>query len=357
MKSKPLAITMGDPAGIGPEIVLKSFLSARIGQADSAIDCACFVIGDVPHLERAKLSLGPDGERLDLREIEDLEDLCCLDYADSPNSKITVPVLQVCHLGQLAQNLSPVGRVDAVAGQIAYQNIVWGAQAALSNRVRALVTAPIHKQSLSLALVNFPGHTEILQFEAARHCGLSLEQLPVKMMLQNEELRVVLVSIHISLREAISRVTQEEIIHTLDITHRSLKKLLGRSARIAVAGLNPHSGEGGLMGREELEVISPAIARARELNPCMDITGPISPDTVFMRARGGVFDVVIAMYHDQGLIPIKYMGLENGVNVTLGLPMVRTSPDHGTAFDIAGQGAADPSSMIYSIQAALNLTR
>jgi 4-hydroxythreonine-4-phosphate dehydrogenase len=357
MKSKPLAITMGDPAGIGPEIVLKSFLSARIGRSDSAIDCPCVVLGDVPHLERAKLSLGQDGEQLELLEIRDLESVYNIGGADLPNSRIIVPVLQVCSLGQSEHNLSPVGQVSAMAGQIAYQNIVWGARAALSRRVRALVTAPIHKQSLSLAQVDFPGHTEILQYEAAKHSGLTLEQLPVKMMLQNEELRVVLVSIHISLKEAISLVTQEEIIRTLDITHLSLKKLLGRSARIAVAGLNPHSGEGGLMGREELDVISPAIARARELDSSMDITGPISPDTVFMRARGGVFDVVIAMYHDQGLIPIKYMGLENGVNVTLGLPMVRTSPDHGTAFDVAGQGVADPSSMMYSIQVALNLTK
>jgi 4-hydroxythreonine-4-phosphate dehydrogenase len=177
-------------------------------------------------------------------------------------------------------------------------------------------------------------------------------------MLANEELRTVLVSIHVSLREAIAAVTSENVLQTLRITHSSLMAALGRAPRIGVAGLNPHAGEGGLFGREEIEAIAPAIAQARAQD--LDVHGPFAPDTVFMRARAkdgqpGEFDVVVAMYHDQGLIPVKYLGVEKGVNVTLGLPLVRTSPDHGTAFDIAGTGRADASSLIEAIRVARQL--
>ena len=182
--------------------------------------------------------------------------------------------------------------------------------------------------------------------------------MPVRMMLANDELRTVLVSIHVSLRQALDAVTYDNVLESLRITPQSLSLLLGRAPKIGVAGLNPHAGEGGLFGQEEIEIIEPAMAQARTEG--IQALGPYAPDTVFMRARqkrAGVseFDVVLAMYHDQGLIPVKYMGLEQGVNVTLGLPLVRTSPDHGTAFDIAGQGLADPSSMIAAIRMARHL--
>jgi 4-hydroxythreonine-4-phosphate dehydrogenase len=175
------------------------------------------------------------------------------------------------------------------------------------------------------------------------------------MMLANDELRTVLVSIHVSMRAAIEAVTFENVLQTILITHASLTKVLGRAPRMAVAGLNPHAGEGGLFGREELDVIAPAM-RAAVAQGCQ-VSGPWAPDTVFMRARNkpGLapeFDVVVAMYHDQGLIPVKYLGVDKGVNVTLGLPLVRTSPDHGTAFDIAGSGNADPASLIEAIRMA-----
>jgi 4-hydroxythreonine-4-phosphate dehydrogenase len=172
-------------------------------------------------------------------------------------------------------------------------------------------------------------------------------------MLANDELRTVLVSIHVSLRQAIEAVTFDNVLQTLRITHRALHALLGRVPRIAVAGLNPHAGEGGLFGREEIEVIAPALAQARAEG--LDVRGPLAPDTVFMRARSGEFDVVVAMYHDQGLIPVKYLGVKQGVNVTLGLPLVRTSPDHGTAFDIAGTGRADAASLIEAVRMARRL--
>jgi len=173
------------------------------------------------------------------------------------------------------------------------------------------------------------------------------------MMLANDELRTVLVSIHVSLRTALDAVTFANVRETLRITDAALAAMLGRRPRIAVAGLNPHAGEAGLFGREEIEVIVPAVHDA--LAAGLDVHGPFAPDTVFMRARRGEFDVVVAMYHDQGLIPVKYLGVDKGVNVTLGLPLVRTSPDHGTAFDIAGTGQADAASLCEAIRMARRL--
>ena len=241
------------------------------------------------------------------------------------------------------------------------QAVVWAAQAVLRGEVAALVTAPLHKEALALAgwpFNQFPGHTELLQSEAAAFQGRAIADLPVRMMLANDELRTVLVSIHLSLREAIRAVTFDAVLQTLQVTHQALHKTLGRAPRIGVAGLNPHAGEGGLFGREEIDIIEPAIAAARAQG--MQVSGPFAPDTVFMRARAqpgraGEFDVVVAMYHDQGLIPVKYLGMEKGVNVTLGLPLVRTSPDHGTAFDIAGRGLADASSLTEAVRVAKSL--
>ena len=180
------------------------------------------------------------------------------------------------------------------------------------------------------------------------------------MMLANDELKTVLVSIHMSLRNAIEAVTFDSVLQTLRITHLALSASLGLAPRIAVAGLNPHAGEGGLFGSEEQNIIAPAIAAARAEG--LNVSGPFAPDTVFMRARRrggklGEFDVVVAMYHDQGLIPVKYLGVEQGVNVTLGLPLVRTSPDHGTAFDIAGTGRADASSLVAAVRMARQLAQ
>ena len=214
------------------------------------------------------------------------------------------------------------------------------------------MTAPIHKEALSLAGVDFPGHTEMLQAWCA-------DSPPaVRMMLANDELRVVLVTIHTALRQAIEAVTFEAVLQTIEITDRALRQWGLEKPRIAVAGLNPHAGEGGLFGREEIEVISPAIEAARARG--IDAQGPFPPDTVFMRARHvpghpGSHDVVVAMTHDHGLIPVKYLGVEQGVNITLGLPFVRTSPDHGTAFDIAGQGLADPRSFVQALSVARRL--
>jgi 4-hydroxythreonine-4-phosphate dehydrogenase len=239
-----------------------------------------------------------------------------------------------------------LGRVDADAGAAALRCIEAAVGLIQAGRARALVTAPIHKEALHAAGSPYPGHTEMLQALAGGP--------PVRMMLANEELRTVLVTIHCSLRDAIARVTRDNVLETLRITDAALKRMGFASPRIAVAGLNPHAGEGGLFGDEEIRHIAPAIADARAAG--MDASGPYAPDTIFMRARRGEFDVVVAMTHDHGLIPVKYLGVEQGVNVTLGLPFVRTSPDHGTAFDIAGRGVADPASLGAALAMARRLS-
>jgi 4-hydroxythreonine-4-phosphate dehydrogenase len=337
-----LAITQGDSAGIGPEIIAKAFRDAPAALA------GCFVVGDVATLRRAAQCI----ERPGVPSLPvALLGMPAEALAAPPRC---IPVLQLDGIA----SPQPFGRISADAGQAAAQCVVWAAQAALRGEIAGLVTAPLHKEALHAAGVDYPGHTELLQAEAAAWRGVPLAEMPVRMMLASDELRTVLVSIHMSLRAALDAVTFDNVLQTLLITHAALLRSLGRAPRIAVAGLNPHAGEGGLFGCEELEVIAPAIAQARAQG--LAVTGPLAPDTVFMRARHtaakpGEFDVVLAMYHDQGLIPVKYLGVDKGVNVTLGLPLVRTSPDHGTAFDIAGQGVADASSLIEAVRMARKL--
>ncbi|CAN5548086.1 4-hydroxythreonine-4-phosphate dehydrogenase PdxA [soil metagenome] len=343
---KPILITMGDAAGIGPEIIARVF---RESPQDLA---GCAVVGDVATLRRANALIAAKAGVLALpvAQLDSLADLLSV----PPHC---IGVLQKCELS------APVayGQISGLAGQAAADCIVWAARAVLAGQAAAMVTAPIHKEALAAAggwAARFPGHTEMLQAEAAAFLGKSLSEVPVRMMLANDELKTVLVSIHMSLRNAIDAVTFDNVLQTLRITHGAVGASLGRPPRIAVAGLNPHAGEGGLFGSEEQTIIAPAIAAA--LQDGLDARGPFAPDTVFMRARAtlakpGEFDVVVAMYHDQGLIPVKYLGVEQGVNVTLGLPLVRTSPDHGTAFDIAGAGQADASSLLAAIRMARQL--
>ncbi|MET0311465.1 MAG: 4-hydroxythreonine-4-phosphate dehydrogenase PdxA [Burkholderiaceae bacterium] len=335
---RPLAITLGDPAGIGPEIIARAF---RDAPRDTA---GCFVAGDLASMRRGATFVAREG----VAGIPVALIGTPAEAAGVPPR--TIPLLQVA---RPAGRAVPVGQVDAEGGRIAAECVIWAARAALSGEIASLVTAPLHKEALAAAGVPFPGHTELLQAEAAAHLGRPVAEVPVRMMLANDELRTVLVSIHLSLREAIAAVTRENVLQTLRITRESLRRVLGREPHIAAAGLNPHAGEGGLFGREEVETIAPAIAEARAEGA--NVSGPFAPDTVFMRARTGEFDAVVAMYHDQGLIPVKYLGVEKGVNVTLGLPLVRTSPDHGTAFDIAGTGRADPSSLIEAVRMARRL--
>jgi 4-hydroxythreonine-4-phosphate dehydrogenase len=342
--SLPLAITLGDPAGIGPEIIAKTYREAAVLARGS------FVAGDVFAMREASRMVCPHGAApLPVAVIESAAQA----WSVPPGC---IPVLQVTQ--PLAPLKIALGAVSAAAGRAAADAVEWAARAALRGEVAALVTAPLHKEALAAAGVAFPGHTELLQAESAAYLQQPISAVPVRMMLANDELRTVLVSIHISLRDAIEAVTFDNVLQTLRITHTSVAASLGRAPRIAVAGLNPHAGEGGLFGREELETIQPAVAAARAEG--LDVYGPFAPDTVFMRARAkngqlGEFDVVVAMYHDQGLIPVKYLGVDKGVNVTLGLPLVRTSPDHGTAFDIAGTGQASAASLIEALHMARQL--
>ena len=338
--SRPLLITMGDAAGIGPEIIAKAF-------RDTPQDMqGCVVVGDVATLRRAA-ALVAAPLALPVLQLESLAGIMSI----PPNC---IAVLQKCEL------TAPVcyGQVSGLAGLAAAQCIIWAARAVLTGEAAGMVTAPIHKEALSAAggwAARFAGHTEMLQAEAATFLGKPVGEVPVRMMLANDELKTVLVSIHMSLRQAIEAVTFDNVLQTLRITHHALSATLGRAPHMAVAGLNPHAGEGGLFGSEEQTIIAPAVAAAQAEG--LHVSGPFAPDTVFMRARNtptkrGEFDVVVAMYHDQGLIPVKYLGVEQGVNVTLGLPLTRTSPDHGTAFDIAGTGRADAASLVAAIRMA-----
>jgi 4-hydroxythreonine-4-phosphate dehydrogenase len=312
--SSPLLVTMGDAAGIGPEIVARAF---QRGAAEG-----CVVVGDVAVMRRA-MALLP--EPWPLARLESM-----LDAVPPRCLPVWQPEGLPADLGTL-----PWGRVDARAGAAAAACIEAAVRTLQRGEGRAIVTAPIHKAALAAAGVPYPGHTEMLQALAGG--------MPVRMMLANDELRVVLVTIHQSLRSAIDALDFDAVLSTIRIAHAT-----GAGRRIAVAGLNPHAGEDGLFGDEEQRFIGPAVAAARAQG--IDAQGPFAPDTVFMRARRGEFDLVVAMTHDHGLIPVKYLGVEQGVNVTLGLPFVRTSPDHGTAFDIAGRGAADPSSLEAAIR-------
>ena len=344
----PIAITMGDACGIGPEIVLKAL--AAIGTDRPDLAARLVVYGDPSLLGRTARRLGlplaitacdsasQAAQALDAA-IDDAGG------ARGPHSRTTPIPVAVVACSTLPDDL-PIGRIDARAGLAAHTAIVRASRDAIAGHIAAVVTAPIHKEALRAAGIHHPGHTEIL----AELAGAS----DVRMMLANHELRTILVTIHVPLREAIEQITLAAVADTISIAHAGLQKLGIAHPRIAVAGLNPHAGEGGLMGREEIEIIAPAIAQARTQG--IDASGPWPGDTVFMRARGfRDFDVVVAMYHDQGLIPVKYLGIEQGVNITVGLPFIRTSVDHGTAFDIAGQGIADASSLRAAIDLAITL--
>jgi 4-hydroxythreonine-4-phosphate dehydrogenase len=265
-----------------------------------------------------------------------------------------MPVLPVPGLPADLQDVA-IGRIDARAGAAAARCIEHAVSLVQAGQARGIVTAPIHKEALAAAGVNHPGHTEMLQALAAA----GGTPAPVRMMLANDELRTVLVTIHMSLRNALAALDFDAVLATIRIAHHASAGWGQPRPRIAVAGLNPHAGEGGLFGDEEIRFIAPAVQAAQSEG--IACSGPYAPDTVFMRARHapghpGEFDLVIAMTHDHGLIPVKYLGVEQGVNVTLGLPFVRTSPDHGTAFDIAGTGRADPASLAAAIRLAARLS-
>ena len=325
-QSLPVGFTMGDAAGIGPEIIVKTFAAGLQGPA--------LVYGDVGIMQNTVSELGYE-QQLRVEIISEPE--AC------PNDPAIIPVLN--RWQPLPENL-PMGQVNAEAGRGAYEYLCHAIDDAMAQRIRAIVTAPLNKKAMQMGGVDFPGHTEIL----AERSGTDR----YAMMLANPELRVLLVTIHVALADVPGLISFESELDTIRLADLACRQAGLQSPRIAVAGLNPHAGEDGRFGREEIEIITPAVHAARAEG--LDVHGPLPGDTVFMRARMGEFDIVVAQYHDQGLIPVKYLGVEQGVNVTVGLPFIRTSVDHGTAYSIAGQGIADPTSLRTAYETALAMT-
>lgn len=323
----PTAITMGDPAGVGPEIVAKVLSEPGFHEKDRAV-----VIGDEAIMRRAI-------EMLDLplrtNVVERPEDGA---YEEG--------VVDLISASDLPEDL-PFGRLDARAGAAAFEYVRRATELALEGEVRAVATAPLNKEAMHLGGFRYPGHTEVL----AELTGTK----NYAMMLVAEDLRVIHVSTHVSLREAIERVEPERELAVIHLAQETLVQIGIETPRIAVAGLNPHAGENCLFGTEDAERIKPAVEQALEEG--IEASGPHPPDTVFSRARKGEFDIVVVQYHDQGHVPIKLLGFETGVNVTVGLPFFRTSVDHGTAFDIAGTGKADHASMKAALRLADELSR
>lgn len=325
--NKPrVGITFGDPAGIGPEIVLKSVAAPEV----RAI-CTPVIIADRKEIQRQASLLALPCDYPVVSEAE-------LDETPDPDG-IIIDVGSESHKVRW-------GELSRAAGQTAIACIEAGARLALAGRLDAIATAPINKEALKLAGSPFPGHTEML----TSLCGAN-DSL---MCFFAGELRVILLTIHVSLSDAIKAITKERVARALVLADRELRRFGVVSPRIAVAGLNPHAGEHGLFGSEEVREIEPAITECRARHR-IDASGPFPADTLFVRAARGEFDAVVACYHDQGLIAVKCLAFGEAVNVTLGLPIIRTSVDHGTAFDIAGRGVADPGSMIEAIKLAARL--
>jgi 4-hydroxythreonine-4-phosphate dehydrogenase len=320
-----LGITVGDPAGIGPEITLAATQDPRVK------DIRLIAIGSGVALHAAR-AVVPGAPRLNeiMRPDEARFEPGSLDVVVVPSDQ---PV--------------PAGQLSAEAGQIAFEGVRLAVEYAQGGQIDGIVTAPLNKAAIALAGHLYPGHTEIL----ASLTGVK----DFAMMLTAQRLRVVHVTTHIALREVLDRVTTQRVLTTIRLAHRALKEMGISSPSVGVAGLNPHAGEGGRFGDEETRVIIPAIDAAQREG--IDATGPWPADTLFGRAAAGEFDIAIAMFHDQGHIAVKVLGFESGVNATIGLPIVRTSVDHGTAFDIAGTGTASHDSLIEAIKVAATMAQ
>jgi 4-hydroxythreonine-4-phosphate dehydrogenase len=335
----PVGITMGDAAGIGPEIIVKAYAEGLRAPA--------VVYGDAGTMRRAAALVGARLDVVEIAEVGDIGRAAATGAGLSGTTAAAEPA--VLHVIQRSPPLPAglaAGKVDAHAGRGAYEYLCAAIDDAMAGRIRAIVTAPLNKESMHAGGADYPGHTEIL----AERSGTR----DYAMMLANDELRVLLVTIHVALARAIGMITVESELRAIRLAEQACRQMGVARPRVAVAGLNPHAGENGKFGREDIDIIAPAVAAARADG--IDASGPWPGDTVFMRARRGEFDIVVAQYHDQGLIPVKYLGVDEGVNVTVGLPFVRTSVDHGTAFDIAWQGVADHASLVAAFDLALAMT-
>lgn len=310
MSKKPIiGITMGDPNGVGPEIIVKAVSSKEVKDL-----CEIVIYGDAGIIKKAS-----DNSLTDLKIVE------CSDFG--------------------LEDLKP-STLDKKAGQASLDYIIAAVNSALTNEIDAVVTAPISKESTHLAGSKYPGHTEMLKDLTGADQAV--------MMFEGQKFKVMLVTIHEALSNVPKLISKERVLSTIQLTHDSLVNLFKiDDPKIVICGLNPHAGESGAFGKEEIDHIIPAVEEAR--NKGINIEGPLPADTLFYYANQGKWDAVVAMYHDQGLIPFKMISFDDGVNITLGLPIIRTSPDHGTAFDIAWKGIANPSSMIAAIKVAAQL--
>ncbi|REJ78007.1 MAG: 4-hydroxythreonine-4-phosphate dehydrogenase PdxA [Acidobacteria bacterium] len=328
-EAKPvIGITMGDPAGIGPEIVLKSVVDPELRNV-----CEPLVIGDLEFLrdEARRFGLPVSLEAFDRKD------------PSFPQTSVAVR-----NLPNIFDASITLGIESPDAGKASAEYIMEGVELWNAGIIDAICTAPINKASLNLGGYDFPGHTEFL-------ADLTNTR-DFRMSFMSGDLRVLLLSTHLSLKEAIGKVKKDAMIELIRFADRELSKLLGREVTLAVAGLNPHASEGGLFGDEEQNEIQPAVEACQMVHE-IDVKGPFSPDTVFLRAYRGEFDGVIACYHDQATIAVKSLSFGRGVNVTLGLPLIRTSVDHGTAYDLAGKGEADHHSMLAAIACAADFVK
>ncbi|NCF07731.1 4-hydroxythreonine-4-phosphate dehydrogenase (EC [Kosakonia radicincitans] len=323
-----IAVTMGDPAGIGPEIIIKSLVEGELSGAPVV------VVGCARTFQRIlAMNITP---RAELKVIDRIADAR---FAPGVINVIDEPL-------EDADALQP-GVVQAQAGDLAYRCIKRATSLAMNGEVKAIATAPLNKEALHLAGHHYPGHTELLAYLT--------DSKDYAMVLYTDKLKVIHITTHIALRKFLDTLNQDRVKTVIRVADTFLKRVGYDNPRIAVAGVNPHAGENGLFGDEEINIVGPAVnaMKAEGLN----VTGPCPPDTVFMQCHEGMYDMVVAMYHDQGHIPLKLLGFYDGVNITAGLPFIRTSADHGTAFDIAWRGKAKAESMAVSIQLAMQITR
>ena len=332
MIDKPkIAVTMGDPAGVGPEVCLHLLNERSIIES-----CVPIIFGSADVLRRVSETAGIPfsapvmnaaqfSETVGGLEIPSVLDLPCLAAAD------VVP-----------------GKVDALCGEAAYQFVIAAINAGMASQIDAVSTAPLNKEAMHAAGHKYPGHTEIFveRMRADRSC----------MMLTSEELTCSFVTVHVGYHEVPGLLNVERILEVIELTTEAMRRIRGREPKLLICGLNPHSGENGLFGdREEERIVMPAVAAAQEKG--ISIEGPLPPDTVFLPWRRKAYDAVVCLYHDQGHIPLKALAFDSAINTTLGLPVIRTSVDHGTAFDIAWQGKANPNSLFEAVKLAAKLSR
>jgi 4-hydroxythreonine-4-phosphate dehydrogenase len=318
---------MGDPTGIGPEIIARALAFPEIWDI-----CRPLVLGDHGAMERA---IAVTGERLELKTVKTIQDEEATGHR----------VIHLLPLSNLSTADMEYGKPGIAAGESMYRYIAEAARLCVSGQVAAMVTGPINKEALNRAGYQYPGHTELLaELTGAKE---------FVMMLAGERLKVTLVTIHEALRDVPQLLTYDKVLATIRITQHDLHRYFSRNPRLAVLALNPHCGEGGLFGDEEDRIINPAVKTAK--SDGIDVVGPLSADTLFHFASQGAYDAVVCMYHDQGLIPLKLLHFDDGVNVTLGLSIIRTSVDHGTAYDLAGTGRASSRSMIAAIRMATEM--